>query len=149
MNPPNSFMLFTSDLASDTDTLNARKRQLLERQLQARGLDWRKVQGSYKGTPEHSYMVQTPDTKAEHEVLVLAWRYAQESVLYVSPNGYASLWYVAGDNAAIPGEVERVEPVGFWREFDPSADNILPESYTIVRFGTEARTAYFTTVALP
>lgn len=148
MNIPTPFVILTSDLASDSETLNARKRQLLERQLDHRGLKWRKVHGAYEGVPETSYLVPVPDTRTEHEVLVLAWRYSQKTVLRVSNNNLASLYYLAGDDATIPGDVTRVEAVGFWREFDPAKEgNTLPESYTVVRYGDHD--AHFTTKVMP
>lgn len=147
MNTPSPFMIFTSDTSNTSDDMNARMRELLERQLTLRKLDWRKVSGSYNGTRETAYLVQTPDSKAEHAVLVLAWRYAQESVLHVAPNGWASLMFLAGADG-VPGEVSRTAGVGFWRQIDPATEgNTLPESYTVVHYGDND--AYFTTKALP
>lgn len=146
MNTP--FMILTSDLASDSETLNARKRQLLERQLQHRNLTWRKVHGAYEGTHEVSYLVHTPDMRTEHEVLVLAWRYNQKTVMRVSNNNLATLYYIAGGDAIVPGDVIRVEAVGFWHKFDPVQEgNTLPESYTVVRDGDHD--TFFTTKVMP
>lgn len=148
MNTATPFMIVTSDLSSDSETLNARKRVLLERQLTLRGLEWRRVEGVYQGAHEHGYKVLVPDQRTEHEVLVLAWRYQQESVLHVAANGWATLQFVAGDDAALPGEIKRVEPLGFWRAFEPAHEgNVLPESYTRIRYGDHE--TYFTTRALP
>ena len=111
MNVQTPFVISTSDRAIYDADLNAQRRDMLERQLAVRGLDFKRVEGSYNGTNETSYVVLTPRDGDEHLCLALASRYGQESVLIVDANRYATLAYVSQFGGHITGS----KPVGFWR----------------------------------
>ena len=107
------FVVFTSDRAEYGADVNAERRDLLERQLTARGLDWKRVEGSFAGSRETRYVVLTPQDGDEHSCLQLARRYGQDSVLIVDANRYATLAYLHPGNGG--PDIRGWKPVGFWR----------------------------------
>jgi hypothetical protein len=113
MNVEIPFVIFTSDRSIYDAELNAQRRGMLERQLTARGLDWKRVEGSYAGSLETSYVVLTPNDGDEHGCLQLARRYGQDSVLIVDANRYATLAYLHPGNGG--PDIRGSKPVGFWR----------------------------------
>ena len=77
--------------------------QNLGQQLASRGFSPSPVEGSYKGTPEKSWIVDVEDAPLMY-VMELAKRYGQESVLVIDSECVAWLLYVGN---AVP---ERLGP---------------------------------------
>lgn len=91
MNTQTPFVVISADRATYSAELNAQRRDMFEHQLAARELDFKRVQGVWKGIPEVSYIVLIPEPGDEHNALRLARRYGQESALYVDANRHATL----------------------------------------------------------
>lgn len=139
MNAESPFIVLSSDRASNSAELNAAERDLFERQLRARNLDFKQVDGVYKGTRETSYVVLTPTTGDEQNAISLARRYGQESVLLVDANRYATLVFLN------PGQggphIKELKGVGHWRATDRTEAE-TQDSYT------QDGEAYYVTRAL-
>lgn len=105
---------FRSEFAEDLNI--ARHAQLLT-QLLARDFGAKTVTGAYKGVSELSLCV--PITGGEDgddfaELLSLARRYGQESILHVSSQRHAALIHVAAYWET--GGCEGVQGLGLWRQ---------------------------------
>jgi len=145
MNTHTPFVIFTSDRAELQPVENDARRALLEKQLHARGLSFKAVDGVYKGTTEKAFLVLLDDARHEDVCLELARRNQQESVLYVDANRVATLLYLRAPSNVTPirgTDILRAEPVGFWHKATVQ-DLPLPDSYT--RDGSDV---YVTRVAL-
>lgn len=140
MNIETPFIVLSSDRAQYHEELNAARRDTFEHQLRARGLDFKRVIGAYKGASEVSYIVLVPTTGDEQNAVRLARRYGQESVLLVDANRYASLIYLNEGEGGI--SIKEIKGIGFWRETTES-DATAGDAYT--RDGDR----YYTTRALP
>lgn len=127
MNIQTPFTILSASRSELTAELNAERSDLLERQLAARDLSFKRVEGSYKGEREISFLVLTPDDRAESLVLRLARRYGQESVLHVDANRYAALLFLHPDVGG--PDVSSVSGVGFWRSAAQAEAESL-EAYT-------------------
>lgn len=132
MNIQTPFTILSASRSELTPELNAERSAMLERQLAARDLSFKRVEGSYKGTRETSFLVLTPDDNAESAVTRLARRYGQESVLHVDANRYAVLLFLTPDMGG--PDVASISGVGFWRSAAQSEAESL-EAYT--RDGTD------------
>lgn len=145
MNTHTSFIIFTSDRSVLSEPMNVLRRELLEKQLRHRGLSFKPVDGVYKGTTEHAYLVLVDSDRDEAICLELARRNEQESVLHVDANRVATLLYLNPPSNVAPirgADIARAEPVGFWHKAGVH-DLPLPDSYT--RDGNDV---YVTRVAL-
>lgn len=91
MNIETPFVVISADRASNTDELNAQRRDMFEHQLEARDLDFKRVVGVWQGKEEVSYIVLIPEPGDEHNALRLARRYGQEAALYVDANRHATM----------------------------------------------------------
>jgi hypothetical protein len=112
------FVVFSAEKAGFSADVNAWRTQSAEFQLRnmAGKPDFIFVEGKYKNSCETSFLVLLPQgdaTYAFHQLLRLASRWGQESVLYVDANRQATLVYL-GTN----GLVARMEYVGAWMEID-------------------------------
>lgn len=127
MNTETPFLVLSADRIEYDESLNALRRDTFEHQLRARELDFKRVDGSYKGTREVSYVVLIPTTGAEADAIRLARRYGQESVLYVDANRFATLitLYPGQGGPDISGH----RGAGWWREVDQLAAQNA-EAYT-------------------
>lgn len=138
MNTQTPFFILSADRVEYGEDINADRRNMLERQLTARDVEFHQVQGSYNGLREVSYVVFGHDSRTESVVFQLARRYGQDSVLSVDANRLAILIYL---HPGMGGpDVRRTEVIGQWRTL--STGEPLPQSYTTVNG------ASYTTAAL-
>lgn len=113
MNIQTPFIVLSASRAELTPELNAERSALLERQLEARDLSFKRVEGSYNGSREIAFLVLAPDDNALAACYRLARRYGQESVLHVDANRYAALVFLTPDVGG--PDIASVSGVGFWR----------------------------------
>lgn len=140
MNIQTPFIVLSASRAELTPELNAERSALLERQLQARDLSFKRVEGAYKGQREISFLVLTPDSNAEALATRLARRYGQESVLAVDANRAAALLFLRPD---VGGEdIASIEPIGYWRSAAQA------EAESLDAFTRDGSDYYITTPAL-
>ncbi len=107
------FVVVSVDKTDLSPEINLSRQHTFERQLYARDLSFKRVEGVYKGAREIAYVVPLDHEGDEDKVLVLAQRYGQESVLQVDFNRYAMLLYLREAGEPI---VKSFEGVGHWRE---------------------------------
>ena len=89
MNTKSRFVLFSIERPGKS---NRGYKEYVESILSKHG--FKKVLGSYKGVLEKSYMVLANEDKALNDVLTLAQKFDQESVLIVDENRVATLQYL-------------------------------------------------------
>lgn len=140
MNIQTPFIILSASRAELTPELNSERSELLARQLAARDLSFKRVDGVYKGSREISFLVLTPDDNAQAACYRLARRYGQESVLSVDANRYAALVFLTPDMGG--ADVASVSGVGYWRSAAAAEAEAL-DNYT--RDGADF---YITTPAL-
>lgn len=80
---------------SQSDDLNLKNTLEISKYLKAKGIEYRLVQGIYKGSSEISF--QVPDSALE-DALLIASLYSQESILVVDPEAGSHLFYLDGDH---------------------------------------------------
>lgn len=108
------FVIFSVDKADLSPEVNRERQNFVERQLAARNLPFKKVQGVYKGVRETAYKVSLYGQGVEDWILLLARRYGQESVLQVDFNRFAMLLFLHQGNGG--PNVKTFKGVGYWRE---------------------------------
>jgi hypothetical protein len=128
MNTQTPFVVISADRKEYTCELNANRRDMFEHQLNARELDYKRVEGFYQGETEVSYVVLIPEPGDEHNALRLARRYGQESALYVDANRHASLFLLNREDGG-PDIREIVRVPGTWQEL-PAAQALTLEAFT-------------------
>lgn len=117
------FVVFSVDKADLPAEINRERQTMVEAQLAARGLRFKKVQGVYKGARETAYIVTLHAQGLEDTILTLARRYGQESVLQVDFNRFAMLLFLNPGNGG--PNVKDFKGVGYWREI--TADDAANE----------------------
>lgn len=109
------FVIFSAELASWSPAVNASRTEFLKRQLEARGLDFAPVLGSYKGVKEHSFIVLAPESSSAFDQCVsIARHWGQESILSVDANRHATLVYLSATGAE-GSPIARLESIGTFR----------------------------------
>ena len=94
MNTNTPFAILSAEHGHFTKEVNAGRTEALRSQLESRGAAFAPVAGYYKGVHEQSFIVLLPEGEGSYTfdlVRQLAYRYSQESVLYVDANRIASL----------------------------------------------------------
>jgi hypothetical protein len=122
MNTFPQFVIFSAERSDRSPELNAIYTAQLSEQLAWRGLYHYRVIGSYKGAQENSFVVYAePD-----DILTLAKRYGQESVLAVDSARLATLIYV---------DSGKHEPLGVFGQIDADYAKTL-DAWTLTPDGT-------------
>lgn len=91
--PIEPIVIFSADLSLLTDEQNKLKRDYVKFRLDRLGVPFIKVQGAYKGTKEHSFLVHGSNLKAAQDLAKLT---GQESILVRDEDGVAFLEYQNG-----------------------------------------------------
>ena len=99
MNYATPFALLSAELSTLPADINETRHLWMERMLINAALPFSVVQGSYKGGRKFAFLVLLPkgyDSLEYRTVMALARLNHQDSILYVSDQGRASLFYCDG-----------------------------------------------------
>lgn len=108
------FALFSAFTTTQSKETNEARTQFLARQLNALGVDWSNVTGSYKGAEEVSFLALLPGGDGSDEfwrILKLLKAYEQESLLYVDGQRCATLVYADGHSVKVGRFFAVPEPI--------------------------------------
>lgn len=111
------FSVVSAERAERTPEDNATHTQQLADQLKASGLPHQATQGSYQGTVEPSFAVQTPTEGAKTQIEALAKQHGQESVLHVDADRNGAYTYLNDGHS---------EPQGKWSAASPEEATSQP-----------------------
>src|SRR5258707_14434318 len=92
------FVILSAEKSDLTPEANLARTTALYRQLEARDLAFKPVKGMYKGQRENPFVVLAIDgTNEFDQVLSLAKRYGQESILYSDADRFTTLHFLSSD----------------------------------------------------
>lgn len=123
MNTFSPFVVFSAERADMSEMANRDRTALLAGALTRFGIDWQRVEGSYNGKRETSFLVFTYEgSPFADRIEELARKYGQEFILYVDAQRLAYLLML---------NEQRTIEVGTWREI-PATEAHYHNSWTHV-----------------
>lgn len=84
------YSLISAELTDKDPRMNVNRSIAMEQMLQSMGVPYARTKGSFQGSSERSFAVQTPNDLLRARIEALAGKFNQQSVIHVDENGNAN-----------------------------------------------------------
>lgn len=103
------YTMITGELPGQDPRMNVNRSTAMENLIQSTGLPYARTRGSFQGSQERSFAVQTPNDAARAKVEALAGKFNQPSVIHVDETGQANYKDLGNEQKSGPiGQMQKV-----------------------------------------